>query len=135
MEHDQKPSTESEILEIKNYLYDMRDNCKNINEDCEKIKAQIKYTNFTQLEKELQQKIDENIRIKTTVHVLKNRLDKERRMFFNRMQPGMGQHDGFGDVPNTGLDLSAENDGLDGDRDTLVLSDQDFRNKIDSMMR
>jgi regulator of replication initiation timing len=40
----------------------------------------MRYTTISQIEKELNGKIEENIRIKTTVDVLKKRLFKERSM-------------------------------------------------------
>ena len=44
----------------------------------------MRFTNIATFEKELNQKIDENIRIKTTVDVLRKRLYKERRMIHRR---------------------------------------------------
>jgi hypothetical protein len=40
----------------------------------------MRFTNLAQSEKELNMKIEENIRIKTTVDVLSKRLFKERKM-------------------------------------------------------
>ena len=45
----------------------------------------MRFTNIATFEKELNQKIDENIRIKTTVDVLRKRLYKERRMIHRKI--------------------------------------------------
>ncbi len=38
-----------------------------LNTECDKIKAQMRFVNLTSVEKELNTKVDENLRIKTTV--------------------------------------------------------------------
>ena len=45
----------------------------------------MRFTNLSQFEKELNLKIDENIRIKTTVDVLRKRLFKERKMIHRKI--------------------------------------------------
>ena len=81
LEVDTKPSQESEILEIKNDLQETRDIINSLNTECDKIKAQQRFVNLTSVEKELNTKVDENLRIKTTVQVLHNRLAYERVEF------------------------------------------------------
>ena len=85
MELETRPSPESEILEIKNNLQDTRDLINEIDSLCDKIKAKMRFTNLSQFEKELNLKIDENIRIKTTVDVLRKRLFKERKMIHRKI--------------------------------------------------
>ena len=46
----------------------------------------MRYSTITQIEKELNSKIEENIRIKTTVDVLNKRLLKERLMIKKKIQ-------------------------------------------------
>jgi hypothetical protein len=78
-------TTQCEILEIKNNLQDQRDLIEALNAECEKIRNKMRYTTIAQIEKELNSKIEENIRIKTTVDVLNKRLFKERKMIHRKI--------------------------------------------------
>lgn len=122
LEIDTKPSPESEILEIKNNLSDTRDLINEINQLCDKIKAKMRFTNIATFEKELNQKIDENIRIKTTVDVLRKRLYKERRMIHRKI------------TQQNNLDSDGNDMGIDM-KESLEMSEEEFRFQIDSMMK
>ena len=83
----------------------------------------MRFTNIATFEKELNQKIDENIRIKTTVDVLRKRLYKERRMIHRKITQQHQQLDSDGN--DMGIDM----------QDSLEMSEEEFRFQIDSMMK
>lgn len=83
----------------------------------------MRYTTIAQIEKELNSKIEENIRIKTTVDVLNKRLFKERKMIHRKItqQTNMMDEEGH----DMGIDM----------RNSLEMSEDEFRYQVDNLMK